>query len=116
MDCTYHCKYASRIPMLEMDPSVAVVNKFGCIRMLVIKPFFNGSIKCYILQCFLCLTRRDFDELCETIENKLMQESQPLFEMCENRPAHWGPSDFDENSTIFGIKKKFIKFIIISQN
>lgn len=75
MDCTYHCRYASRIPMLEMDPSVAV--------------------------CFLCLTRRDFDELCETIENKLMQESQPLFEMCENRPAHWGPSDFDENSTIF---------------
>ncbi|KOB77265.1 Uncharacterized protein OBRU01_04472 [Operophtera brumata] len=24
MDCTYHCKYASRIPILAMDPSVAV--------------------------------------------------------------------------------------------
>nr|XP_026487656.1 cysteine protease ATG4B isoform X2 [Vanessa tameamea] len=55
MDCTYHCKYASRIPMLSMDPSVAV--------------------------CFLCRTKRDFDELCITIENKLMQESQPLFEI-----------------------------------
>lgn len=25
MDCSYHCKYASRIPILAMDPSVAVV-------------------------------------------------------------------------------------------
>ncbi|XP_047544591.1 cysteine protease ATG4B [Vanessa atalanta] len=78
MDCTYHCKYASRIPMLSMDPSVAV--------------------------CFLCRTKRDFDELCITIENKLMQESQPLFEICEKRPAHWGPSinDIDlQNTTLF---------------
>ncbi|XP_046961062.1 cysteine protease ATG4B [Vanessa cardui] len=78
MDCTYHCKYASRIPMLSMDPSVAV--------------------------CFLCRTRRDFDELCITIENTLMQESQPLFEICEKRPSHWGPSinDIDlQNTTLF---------------
>ncbi|XP_013200686.1 cysteine protease ATG4B [Amyelois transitella] len=78
MDCTYHCKYASRIPILEMDPSVAV--------------------------CFLCRTKNDFEELCETIEKSLMHESQPLFELCEKRPAHWGPntSDIDlENTNLF---------------
>ncbi|XP_023954796.1 cysteine protease ATG4B [Bicyclus anynana] len=78
MDCTYHCKYASRIPMLSMDPSVAV--------------------------CFLCRTRSDFDELCKTIETKLMKESQPLFEICDKRPAHWGPctNDIDlQNTTLF---------------
>ncbi|CAH0726535.1 unnamed protein product, partial [Brenthis ino] len=78
MDCTYHCKFASRIPMLSMDPSVAV--------------------------CFLCRTRNDFNELCETIENKLMKESQPLFEICEQRPAHWGPCNNDidlQNTTLF---------------
>ncbi|XP_053626038.1 cysteine protease ATG4B [Plodia interpunctella] len=78
MDCTYHCKYASRIPMLEMDPSVAV--------------------------CFLCRTKADFVELCDTIEKSLMCESQPLFELCEKRPAHWGPgvADIDlQNTTLF---------------
>ena len=29
IDATYHCKIASRIPIIEMDPSVALVsNKF----------------------------------------------------------------------------------------
>lgn len=69
MDCTYHCKYASRIPILAMDPSVAV--------------------------CFLCRTRSDFEELCATIESSVMQESQALFEICERRPAHWGPLHHD---------------------
>ncbi|XP_028029080.1 cysteine protease ATG4B [Bombyx mandarina] len=75
MDCTYHCKYASRIPILSMDPSVAV--------------------------CFLCRTRGDFYELCETIEQEFMKESQPLFEICEKRPSHWGPNttDIDFQST-----------------
>lgn len=64
--------------MLAMDPSVAV--------------------------CFLCRTKSDFEELCATIETKLMCESQPLFEICEKRPAHWGPmtSDIDlQNTTLF---------------
>lgn len=26
MDVTYHCKLASRIPIMEMDPSVALVS------------------------------------------------------------------------------------------
>lgn len=26
VDCTYHCKHASRLPILHMDPSVAVVS------------------------------------------------------------------------------------------
>ncbi|XP_063529788.1 cysteine protease ATG4B [Cydia strobilella] len=78
MDCSYHCKYASRIPMLTMDPSVAV--------------------------CFLCRTRSDFDELCATIQQKLMTETQPLFEICEKRPSHWGPSTADidlQNTNLF---------------
>ncbi|CAG9567372.1 unnamed protein product [Danaus chrysippus] len=78
MDCTYHCKYASRIPILSMDPSVAV--------------------------CFLCRTRSDFDELCELIEKRLMQLSQPLFEICEKRPSHWGPNTNDidlQNTNLF---------------
>ncbi|XP_049868971.1 cysteine protease ATG4B [Pectinophora gossypiella] len=78
MDCTYHCRFASRIPMIAMDPSVAV--------------------------CFVCRTRSDFEELCDTIQNKLMVETQPLFELCEKRPSHWGPSNADidlQNTTLF---------------
>ncbi|XP_041973175.1 cysteine protease ATG4B [Aricia agestis] len=78
MDCTFHCKFASRIPIMAMDPSVAV--------------------------CFLCLTKRDFVELCTNIENNLMKEAQPLFELCEKRPSHWGPatSDIDlQNTSLF---------------
>lgn len=26
MDCTYHCQNASRLPLLQMDPSVAAVS------------------------------------------------------------------------------------------
>lgn len=26
IDCTYHCQNASRLPILQMDPSVAVVS------------------------------------------------------------------------------------------
>lgn len=37
-----------------------------------------------------------------------MRESQPLFEICEKRPSHWGPlnSDIDlQNTNLFtGIK------------
>ncbi|VVC90346.1 cysteine protease ATG4B [Leptidea sinapis] len=78
MDCTYHCKYASHIPILAMDPSVAV--------------------------CFLCRTRNDFDDLCKTIAEKLMKECQPLFEICEKRPSHWGPNTADidlQNTSLF---------------
>ncbi|KAI8427619.1 hypothetical protein MSG28_002105 [Choristoneura fumiferana] len=74
IDCSYHCKYASRIPILAMDPSVAV--------------------------CFLCRTRSDFDDLCKTIQQQLMKEAQALFEICEKRPAHWGPNaDIDLQNT-----------------
>ncbi|CAK1549735.1 unnamed protein product [Leptosia nina] len=78
MDCSYHCKYASRIPILTMDPSVAV--------------------------CFLCRTRKDFDDLCNTFQSSLMKEAQPLFEICDQRPSHWGPStnsDIDLQNTLF---------------
>jgi cysteine protease ATG4 len=29
VDATYHCKLASRIPITEMDPSVALVSKYN---------------------------------------------------------------------------------------
>lgn len=59
---------------------------------------------CFLFQCFLCRTRTDFEELCITIEQKLSAESQPLFEMCEKRPAHWGPGTADidlQNTSLF---------------
>ncbi|XP_077285248.1 autophagy-related 4a isoform X2 [Arctopsyche grandis] len=69
IDATYHCKFASRIPILAMDPSVAV--------------------------CFLCHTKSEFDDLCLNLESGVMKEGQPLFEMCEERPLHWGPNNGD---------------------
>lgn len=39
MDLTYHCKYASRINILSMDPSVAVVRFF----FLKLKTFSNWT-------------------------------------------------------------------------
>lgn len=38
-----------------------------------------------------------------------MRESQPLFEICEKRPAHWGPCNNDidlQNTSLFTGNKK----------
>lgn len=35
LDLTYHCKYASRINMMKMDPSVAVVGTFFHSRLFL---------------------------------------------------------------------------------
>ncbi|XP_065207751.1 cysteine protease ATG4B [Planococcus citri] len=62
-DCTYHCQNASRLPLVQMDPSVAA--------------------------CFLCRVESEFDSLCELIkENLLSTTNQPLIEICEERD-HW---------------------------
>lgn len=37
LDASYHCKYASRIPILSMDPSVALVNLFLILLALKLK-------------------------------------------------------------------------------
>ncbi|XP_065162792.1 cysteine protease ATG4A isoform X2 [Atheta coriaria] len=67
MDSTYHCKRASRINILQMDPSVAV--------------------------CFFCEQERDFDDLCQLIRDKLIaDEKQALFEICNERPEQYSPS------------------------
>ncbi|XP_044597052.1 cysteine protease ATG4B isoform X2 [Cotesia glomerata] len=77
MDLTYHCKAASRIPITEMDPSVAL--------------------------CFFCATEKDFKSLCRSMQSELITpEKQPLFELCAERPAHWSPVD-DVAAEAFGV-------------
>ncbi|XP_026463564.1 cysteine protease ATG4B [Ctenocephalides felis] len=68
MDNSYHCKYASRMPILNMDPSVAV--------------------------CFLCTNQTDFDSLCKDIQNDVREYGQQsLFEICDNKPEEWVESN-----------------------
>nr|CAI5869646.1 unnamed protein product [Callosobruchus analis] len=67
MDLTYHCKYASRINMLKMDPSVAV--------------------------CFFCKTEGDFNDLCLRIKLDLIEpEKEPMFEVTYSKPEEWSPT------------------------
>ena len=66
LDLTYHCKYASRINILAMDPSVAL--------------------------CFFCKTESEFNDLCERIRIEIVAaEKQQLFEICFDRPKEWSP-------------------------
>ncbi|BES89406.1 Peptidase family C54 [Nesidiocoris tenuis] len=60
-DCSYHCTQARALPVLQMDPSVALG--------------------------FFCATELDFDSLLENMREYLMKEQQPLLEVCEDRPA-----------------------------
>ncbi|KAL3282068.1 hypothetical protein HHI36_005267 [Cryptolaemus montrouzieri] len=64
VDLSYHCKYASRMNILNMDPSVAV--------------------------CFLCKTEAEFNDLCQLIkDNLIISEKQPLFEITLEKPKQW---------------------------
>lgn len=64
MDKSYHCKFASRMNISSMDPSVAV--------------------------CFFCKTEDDFNDLCQNIKDVLIKpEKQPLFEVSYERPQEW---------------------------
>lgn len=66
MDATYHCKSSSRIPIMGIDPSVAL--------------------------CFFCATEKDFKSLCKSIQEELITpEKQPLLELCAERLAQWSP-------------------------
>ncbi|XP_046736771.1 cysteine protease ATG4B [Diprion similis] len=68
IDTTYHCGSASRIPITGIDPSVAL--------------------------CFFCATEKDFNSLCRSIQDELINpEKQPLFELCSEKPADWSPVD-----------------------
>ncbi|ERL87079.1 hypothetical protein D910_04480 [Dendroctonus ponderosae] len=79
VDLSYHCKHASRMSMLGMDPSVAVV----------------------CMTCFLCRSEADFNDLCQNIKDQLIKtESQPLFEVSFERTEEWlstveGKGDLD---------------------
>lgn len=68
MDATYHCKFSGRIPIIEIDPSVAL--------------------------CFFCATEKDFKSLCKFIQEELITpEKQPLLELCAERLAQWSVED-----------------------
>ncbi|XP_013396096.1 cysteine protease ATG4A [Lingula anatina] len=65
-DESYHCPYASRMKMSQLDPSIAVG--------------------------FFCKTEKDFINLCSDIRNNIIKRSKtPMFELHEVRPAHWPP-------------------------
>lgn len=67
-DLSYHCKYASRISIQTIDPSVAVA--------------------------FFCPTEFDFDMLCQQIKEELITpEKQPLFELSQEKPKQWCGND-----------------------
>lgn len=71
-DISFHCKYASRMNILSMDPSVAV--------------------------CFFCKTETEFNELCHSIRDELINpENQPLFEITYDKPKEWQPAEEDLN-------------------
>ncbi|RZF44322.1 hypothetical protein LSTR_LSTR006872 [Laodelphax striatellus] len=69
LDCSYHCQQASRLHMLNMDPSVAV--------------------------SFFCRNEADFDQLCQQIRDHplLPSEKQPLFKICKSRKEKWTPQE-----------------------
>ncbi|VVC26697.1 Hypothetical protein CINCED_3A005857 [Cinara cedri] len=67
IDHSYHCQQINRLPILNMDPSIAA--------------------------CFLCQTENDFKELCHELKEHLVQSnqtpSQSLITICEERPSDW---------------------------
>lgn len=68
IDLTYHCKFASRIPITDIDPSVAL--------------------------CFFCATERDFKSMCKMMQEELLEpEKQPLFELCAERLVNCSPAE-----------------------
>ncbi|XP_056646251.1 cysteine protease ATG4A-like isoform X1 [Diorhabda sublineata] len=65
-DTTYHCKYASRINIVKMDPSIAM--------------------------CFFCKTESDFNDFCLKVETDLLNpQTEPMFEISYNKPTEWSP-------------------------
>ncbi|KAL7294618.1 hypothetical protein TKK_0011923 [Trichogramma kaykai] len=74
IDTTYHCKTATKIPISEMDPSVAL--------------------------CFFCANELEFQNLCKLMKEELIQnEKQPLFEICAEKPANWSSAENTEEQS-----------------
>lgn len=85
VDCTYHCKAASRILITDMDPSVAL--------------------------CFFCATEKDFKSLCRSMQEELIApEKQPLFELCAERPVHWSSADDMTTETLGAVASNLLEF------
>ncbi|XP_065347077.1 cysteine protease ATG4B [Cloeon dipterum] len=60
-DMSFHCQFATRSPILDLDPSMAI--------------------------CFFCATESDLDKLCQLLhDNLVVNEKQPLFVICSERP------------------------------
>ncbi|XP_066255095.1 cysteine protease ATG4B [Euwallacea similis] len=70
IDSSYHCRYASRMNILNMDPSVAV--------------------------CFFCKTESDFNDLCQKIKDEIVKsQKQPLFEIVYEKPREYQATSED---------------------
>lgn len=87
LDSTYHCQFASRLHILQLDPSVALVRMKCKYCNIPSRTLFERHL---FPQCFLCRSESEFDSLCELIkENLLSSGKQPLFEVCEERRIPW---------------------------
>ncbi|XP_052784203.1 cysteine protease ATG4B-like isoform X2 [Mya arenaria] len=65
-DESYHCQYASRMKILELDPSIALG--------------------------FYCGTEADFDDLCSSLQKFVTcRRTSAMFELHKERPLHWPP-------------------------
>ena len=61
-DKSYHCNSASRMDMIQLDPSISL--------------------------CFFCETEADFDNWCTLAKNTFIRgEKQPLFELAKDRTS-----------------------------
>ncbi|XP_050528847.1 cysteine protease ATG4B-like [Daktulosphaira vitifoliae] len=77
IDNSYHCQQVNRLPILNMDPSLAA--------------------------CFLCKTEDDFHLLCHELKVHLVQSdqaSQSLITICDDRPIDWTLDSSSNLSTL----------------
>nr|XP_054771392.1 cysteine protease ATG4B-like isoform X2 [Lytechinus pictus] len=70
-DESFHCEHASRMPIRNLDPSIALG--------------------------FFCHSEEDFNSWCRNIQHVISDgDLSPMFELTETRPKHWPP--FEPNS------------------
>lgn len=55
------------------------------------------------LQCFFCTSEEEFDNLCKLIQEQLINQNQPLFELSDEKPEDWVPSTDEANIALEAI-------------
>ncbi|XP_066942763.1 cysteine protease ATG4B isoform X4 [Macrobrachium rosenbergii] len=74
LDKSYHCSFAQRMPLEQLDPSLAL--------------------------CFYCGTEKEYDDLCNRMRQELIDsEKTPLFELVSTRPDYMKDDTSTEGAT-----------------